>query len=344
VREAESQAFFGIARAETEAADLDDLLRRFVGVLTRTFHARAGRLVVSDNATTPARPLYIRGGSAAERSLTDPEWRGRYACYWSYPLPSPGAIQLAFATPYPWLPRELSLLEAVAARCSAAIERARRESTIRRLEAEARAVEEAERRRIGRELHDEAGQSLLVLRLRIEMIERAAPEHLRKSLAEARGIAENTIGELRRIIAALSPTVLERLGLEAAVRQLAARFRKTHPAALRVRISLNGALPIAVQEVVYRVLQECLHNVVQHSGASHVNLSLHAADRLVRLSVCDDGAGFQVATARLKPMSFGLAGMRERAAFLGGSLSIQSAPGKGTKVMLELPRQPPPVR
>lgn len=342
VREAEVQAFFGIARAEAEAADLDDLLRRFVGVLTRTFHARAGRLLLAPEGTAAedgtARPLYIERGSAAERRIADPVLRGRYACYWSYPLVSPGAIQLAFAAPYPWLPRELALLEAAAARCERAIERARHESAIRRLEAEARAAEEEERRRIGRELHDEAGQALLLLRLKLEMMERAAPVELRPGLAEARGITENTVGELRRIISALSPAVLERLGLEAAVRQLAARFRKNHPAALRVRISMNGASPAKrVQEVVYRVAQECLHNVLKHSSAARVNLCLRAADHSISLSVSDDGAGFSVEAARSRPMSFGLAGMRERAALLGGRLEVRSAPSKGTKITLEVP-------
>lgn len=346
VREAEVQAFFGIARAEAEAADLDDLLRRFVGVLTRTFHARAGRLVLAPEGTAPEsgtpRPLYIERGSAAERRIADPSLRGRYACYWSYPLASPGAIQLAFAAPYPWLPRELALLEAVASRCERAIERARQQSAIRRLEAEARAAEEEERRRIGRELHDEAGQALLLLRLKLEMMERQAPAPLRPALADARAIAQSTVGELRRIISALSPAVLERLGLEAAVRQLAARFRKHHPAALHVRISLNGVEPAKpVQEVVYRVAQECLHNVLKHSTAAHVNLSLRAADHTISLSVSDNGAGFRVEAARPLPMSFGLGGMRERAALLGGRLSIRSAPSKGTKVTLKVPCQRP---
>ena len=267
--------------------------------------------------------------------------RDRFASYWSYPLASGGAIQLAFAKPYPWLPRELALLEAVAARCEEAIQRSLREQAIRRLEVQAHAAEDEERRRIGRELHDEAGQSLLVLRLRLEMIEREAPEGLRARVGEAREIAESIILELRRIIAALSPAVLERLGLESALRQLAARFRKDHPGSLRVRISMDGTpLSKGIQEAIYRVAQESLQNVAKHSGASHVNLSLLTADRRIRLSVSDDGAGFCLESAQIQPMSFGLAGMRERAALLGGSLAIRSAPSKGTTVTLELPWQP----
>ena len=337
VREAEAQAFFGIDRAESEASDLADLLRRIVGVLTRTFQARAGQVVLT-GAASRTRPLYIERGSAAEDLIPGKPMRAGSACYWVYPMASGGAIQLAFGGRYPWLPRELALLKAVAARCEEAIERSRRESTIRRLEAQARAAEEEERHRIGRELHDEAGQGLMTLRLMLEMIERDAPEGLRTRVAEARGIAESTVVELRRIIAALSPTVLERLGLASAVRQLAARFRKGNGAALRVRIGVDGvAIAPEVQQVVYRVAQECLQNAAKHSGAAHVNLSLCAADKGIRLQVSDDGAGFRADAVGGKPMSFGLCGMRERAALLGGTLVVHSAPSKGTRVTLALP-------
>jgi two-component system sensor histidine kinase UhpB len=248
-------------------------------------------------------------------------------------------IQLGFAKPHPWLPREMTLLEAAAGSCREAIERARLMADVRRLEAEAHRAEEEERRRIGRELHDETAQSLLCLRLQLEMMERHAPEALASGLRAAREVTEAAIAEVRRIVAALSPSVLERLGLAAALRQLAARFRKTHPGALRVRLgALPGPLPRQVEEVVYRVAQESLQNVARHSGAGRVMLSLRTSDRSIRLGVADNGAGFCADLARKEPMSFGLAGMRERAALIGGTLDVRSAPGKGVRVLLELPR------
>ncbi len=340
VRGEEARAFFALYRAELEAVELDDLLERFVCVLTQAFNASAGCLLLPESAlpTELSRPLYIEKGQAAEK-LIDHQIGRHYASYWSYPLRARGVMQFGFRTRYPWLPREVALLEAVGERCLEAIERARLQREVRRLEAQARHAEEEERRRIGRELHDEAGQSLLLLRLQLEMIERQAPENLRAGLEEARAGVERTVVELRRIVAALSPAVLERLGLASALRQLVARFRKSYPGRVRLRISgASEPLPRESQEVVYRVAQECLQNVAKHSQASSVNLSLHVADKSIRLSVLDNGAGFHAETARARPTSFGLAGMRERAALLGGTLVIRTAPGKGTGVILELPR------
>jgi signal transduction histidine kinase len=346
VREGESQAFFGLYHAETEATGLEDLLRRIVRILTPAFQASAGRLFLLERpaAGKLARPLYIERGQADERLIADPEMRGRYASYWSYPIGKAALLQFGFRVRYPWLPRELALLVAAGERCHEALERARMEREIRRLEAETRCAEEEERRRIGRELHDEAGQSMLLLRLQLEMIERDAPELLRPRLAETRALVGRTVEGLRRLIAALSPAGLDRLGLESVLRQLAARFRKVHPAGLRLRIAaLSESLPTRTQEVIYRVAQECLQNIAKHSRATRVNLSLSTADKSIRLSVADNGAGFCADRARNQPMSFGLAGMQERVALLGGTLAVRSAPGEGAKVTLQLPRSTAPV-
>src|SRR6202050_1376622 len=129
----------------------------------------------------------------------------------------------------------------------------------------AQRAEEDERRRIGRELHDEAGQCLLLLLLQLEMMQRDAPAALRERLAESRGVAESAVTEIRRIVAALSPSVLERLGLRAALRHLAARFRKMNPATLQMRMKLRPRqLSQPIQEVIYRVAQESMLNIAKH--------------------------------------------------------------------------------
>ena len=340
VREAETQALFGIYRAEVAAQDFDDLLRRLVRVLTPAFHAQAGRIVALSQPLKGklAKPLYIERASANARLVADRAMRSRHASFWSYPLGEGLLAQFGFAVKYPWLPRELALLEAAAERCKAADERERLEGENRRLQAMAQRAEEEERRRIGRELHDEAGQCLLLLRLQLEMMERDAPPGLRERLAEARGVAESAVTEIRRIVAALSPSVLERLGLRAAMRHLAARFRKMDAAGLQMHMTLGRKpLPHAVEDVVYRVAQESMLNIVKHSGAKFVKLSLRATDTCIRLSVSDDGSGFRDEAAVRKLASFGLAGMRERATLLGGTLAVQSAVGKGVTVRLEIP-------
>ena len=124
-----------------------------------------------------------------------------------------------------------------------------------------------------------------------------------------------------------------------ALRQLAARFRKQQSAAVGLRISPGVAgLSLEAQEVIYRVAKEALQNAFKHSQASSVKLLMGSADKRIRLSIQDDGVGFSTETAQGKPLSFGLADMRERATLLGGTLVLKSAPGKGATVILELPR------
>jgi signal transduction histidine kinase len=351
VCETEGQALFGLYEAEADAADFVDLLRRGVKVLTRVFHARSARMIFAPEASLDrlARPLYLERGDAGAAEAVHPELRRAGRSWWSCPVRVEGktaaVMQFAFAAKVPWTPRELALMEAAAARCGRAVERARmserlagRERALRQLAAEAHRAEEEERRRIGRELHDETAQSLLLLKLKLEMLERRAPANLAPELAEARAGVERNLLELRRIIAALGPAVLERLGLRSALKQLGARFRRESDAALSVRIAPTvDRLPETAQQVVYRVAQESLQNAARHSGARNVNLSVSLADRKVSVSVVDDGAGFDADAALSQRNSFGLAGMRERAALLGGDLEILGEPGRGCTVKLKLP-------
>ncbi|MGA3041985.1 MAG: GAF domain-containing sensor histidine kinase [Bryobacteraceae bacterium] len=357
VREAETQAFYGLLRAEMEATGLDDLLQRFILILTRTFRAQTGRMVpfgdrppmASTLLKRLARPCYIAAGSRNEELILDRAMRGAFQSYWSVPFFSDGRlaglVQFGFGTPYRWLPRELDLLDAFAERCLRGAERARmiqdlaaREEQVRSLAAHLLHAEEEERRRISRELHDEAGQSMLFLRLHLEMLEKSAPADLRPKLAEARGVTERIVAEVRRIIAALHPSAVEELGLPAAIRHLSARFRKLYPIRLRLRlIGYGGGLPHQTETAIYRVVQECYQNIGKHSRASRVNLLLRSTDILLEMKIDDDGVGFDVERAVAQPKSFGLKGMRERVALLGGCLEIRSSPGHGATISMRLP-------
>jgi len=342
VRAEEAQAFFDLFRAEVEATGLADLLERFAEILARTFHASGARLYVGQ-LPEHAKRRFIQRGSREERLILDAAMRGCYRSYWSVPFFSSGKvaglIQLGFPTRYEWLPRELELLDAVAERCLAAAEKARLTQEVRELAARIFEVEEQERRRISRELHDEAGQSLLFARLQLEMMEKSAPPEwkARVKLAQTRAVVERTILEIRRILSALSPAVLEQLGLAAAIRQLTTRFRGLCPALVRLRIAIPGRLKGNVEAVTYRLLQECYQNIARHARASHIKVSVRFTDGLLELKVEDDGVGFDLKTVTEKQQSFGLAGMRQRVTLMGGNFTIRSAPGQGTSIAIRLP-------
>jgi signal transduction histidine kinase len=221
---------------------------------------------------------------------------------------------------------------------------AAREEQLRQLGEHLWQVEEEERRRISRELHDEAGQSMLFIRLQLELLEQAVPDSLdpiRVKLAEVKDVTEKTIVEIRRVIAALSPSVLDQLGLAAALRQLTSRFRRVYPAKVRLYLSPRlGRLPRQAEIITYRLVQECCNNIAKHSSASTVNLHLGSTDSTLELRVDDDGVGFDVEAALAKRNSFGLSGMRERVVLLGGSFQIRSRPGRGTRIHVVLPLDP----
>ncbi len=287
---------------------------------------------------TLARSRQIEMKDGAGNLLLEPAWKGRFETVWSIPLAAgrrtAGVMQFGFSKSYEWLPREQELLAAAAERCLMAAEKARlmedlaaREEQVRQLAEHMLHVEEIERRRISRELHDEAGQSLLCIRLQIEMLEQAIPSVHSEwidRLREARDLTERTILEMRRLIAALSPAVLEQLGLGAAMRQLVNRFRRLHPIRVKLLLGRLGRLPQQTEIIIYRLVQECFNNIAKHSAASSVNISVSSADGWVRLAVEDNGVGFEVEEALARKDSFGLSGMRERVALLGGRFEIRS--------------------
>lgn len=384
VRETETEAFYDLFRIELESRNLVELLRRSLESLVRVCHADAGRIYMLNEAGTEWQ-LMAGIPEAAQEGVADrpglvaklskprlvtkdhPQresagalladgWAQAYESCWSIPLASAGrtagVMQFGFLKSYEWLPREQELLAAAAERCLIAAEKARlmedlaqREEQVRRLAEHMLQVEEMERRRISRELHDEAGQSLLCIRLQMELIEQALPAsegESREKLREARDLTERTILEMRRLIAALSPAVLEQLGLGAALRQLVNRFQRLHQCRVKLQISRMGRLPQQTEVITYRLVQECFNNIGKHSQATQVNISLVSADGVLRLAVEDNGVGFDVPAALEKRESFGISGMRERVALLGGQFRVESrteAPRRGTKISIELPIQ-----
>lgn len=199
---------------------------------------------------------------------------------------------------------------------------------------------ERERRRIARAVHDDLGQALTALKLdtnwlaqRLNGEDPALGEHLRAMQT----LLDETSASVRRISTELRPSVLDDLGLDAAVEWQTQDFsRRTGiPSEVRLRMQ-GGKLPGQVGIALFRILQEALTNVVRHAGATHVAISLVEEPDRVVMEVSDDGVGIPERTERQQP-SLGLLGMRERAEALGGTLAIAPARPRGTTVRAEIP-------
>jgi signal transduction histidine kinase len=205
---------------------------------------------------------------------------------------------------------------------------------------------EQERVRLAADLHDGPVQELTALRYGLtrarNRIRRGDPEQAEGLLAELENELASGITGLRRLMAELRPAVLDEQGLEAALHNHVRAFEATSGVACAISTGLQSRLAPDLETVLYRVTQETLNNVGKHAGASRVTVSLAAENGSVRLRINDDGVGFDpIAASRLLSEGhFGLAGMRERVEMVGGHLSIDSAPGEGTTVDVEMTNRP----
>ena len=209
-----------------------------------------------------------------------------------------------------------------------------------RLEAERRttgrrvqAAQEAERRRLALELHDEVGQDLTALMLQLEVAVRTAPTAPRELIEGCREAARDCLDHVRAIARRLRPEALDDLGLGDALTQLCQRVARD--GGLEVERHFDGlpaTLNADVQLVVYRVVQESLTNALRHSDASRVTVEVSADESGLTVSVSDNGIG-----VRGTSEGVGIPGMRERADLVGGTLSVGSSASGGTVVGLRIP-------
>jgi signal transduction histidine kinase len=254
-------------------------------------------------------------------------------------------LVIGFSRPHDGLPTERNLLRAIADRSALAIDRAgmtdalrEREMRIAELSGHLLHAQEEERKRISRELHDETGQALMVIRLYLGMLETSITTRTGKAkIRETLDVVDRTIEGIRRIIARLSPLVLQELGLIAAVRKEAKDLAKSAGVKAKVTVSPEfGRLPAAVEAAFYRVVQEALHNVAKHAGATTATIEMKREGDLVSLLIEDDGVGISAKPTNSR-QTFGLAGMRERVGNIGGKMKISSARGKGTRIEVSAP-------
>jgi signal transduction histidine kinase len=247
----------------------------------------------------------------------------------------------------PFKPEEISSLSIFADQAAIAIERARLWQELKQRE-ERRGdflkkiitAQEEERKRIARELHDETGQLLTSLILGLKLVESSSDaEESRKGIAELRALTQQTFEEVRRLALQLRPSVLDNLGLvpalEAFIKECAVKFGGDIN--LEVR-GLDQRLPGEVEITLYRVVQEALTNVSKHAEATHAQVLLERRGASILAIVEDNGKGFdpeRVLDSSRK--SLGLLGIQERVSLLGGRFQLHSEPGKGTKIMVEVP-------
>jgi signal transduction histidine kinase len=201
-------------------------------------------------------------------------------------------------------------------------------------------AQEDERKRIARELHDETSQSLAALAMGIDASTEALRSGGQPRLEEVKAIATRTLEDVHRLIFDLRPSVLDDLGLLSAVEWYADRTLRKKGISVRCEFEEPAErLTPEIETALFRICQEALSNVARHAQASAVLVELRADERELRISIEDDGGGFDPAAPVTdeKRKHWGLLGIRERAELLGGSATIESAVGKGTRVEVRIP-------
>ena len=249
---------------------------------------------------------------------------------------------------------DLRLLQVVADRAATVIEHARLFEQVRAgreraqlLSQQLMEAQEAERRRLARELHDEIGQALTAVKLNLQGVQRAAGDPAAMPrLEESLAIVDRALQQVRNLSLDLRPSLLDDLGLVAALRWYVDRVAQRAGFVAEFIAEPPGIrAPASLETTCFRVAQEALTNVVRHAGARRVRVELRTADGELHLCVRDDGAGFDVAEARQRAVrggSLGLLGMQERVTLIRGRIEIHSAPGKGAEVHVSLPLAPQP--
>ena len=216
---------------------------------------------------------------------------------------------------------------------------------LRQLAAHIEAVREQERSEVAREMHDELGQMLTVLKMDMETLgarisENERREELLRRVEVVKGHIQTSVGWVKRISARLRPGVLDHLGLGAAIEWQASDFQSR----TGIKCVVKGLpdwlhLDAPRSTAAFRILQDVLSNAAQHSGCREVQISIRLDKNQLAMSVKDDGRG--IPKSRIEdPASLGLASMKERALLLGGSVRVHGSPGKGTTVTLRLPMTP----
>ncbi len=205
-------------------------------------------------------------------------------------------------------------------------------------------AQEEERKRLARELHDDASQQILLLTHGVDNLaskaERYLPQELRKELEKLYELSQQTYQGIKHYAQALRPGILDDLGLVAAIKWLAEETHNFSGIEIQVKTDAVPPLPPETQLVLFRIVQEALNNVHRHSGASQASITVEYQEAEVRVTISDNGKGFELPrqlSAFAGRGKLGLTGMAERARLIGGELEVSSQIGKGTKIIVKAP-------
>lgn len=245
-------------------------------------------------------------------------------------------------------PHEVTLLSYLCNFLGGALENSQLVETIRRHRQELRRLterlfqtQEEERRRIARELHDEAGQALTAVKLSLDSLEQALSGEgglIRKRIEEIRSMLTRTTSEIRRLSYRLHPTMLSDLGLEPALELYLKEMANRSSLEMEFRmVGFDRRLPPEMETVLYRFTQEALTNTIKHARAKKFRLSIIKSYPKIIFQAEDDGCGFDGQISGLNKRNLGLLGMRERASLLGGAFHLRTGPGEGTRIRIEIP-------
>jgi signal transduction histidine kinase len=264
-----------------------------------------------------------------------------------------GVLNVGTATPRKFSAADVQILTSIASQVAIAIENRMLYKELRRkdemrgeLLRQIITAQEDERKRIARELHDETSQSLTGLAVSLEAVMNSLPldsRQLKRKLRRVQSIALGTLDGIHSAIYELRPSLLDDLGLAAAVGLHAEKSLKE--AGIQVKLETvdeERRLPVDVETALFRIFQEASTNIIRHAHADKVRVGIHLEESSVILAVEDNGSGFDinaVMNSEEKESGLGLLGMRERAEFLGGSLTIRSRPGEGTLIEVAIPVQ-----
>lgn len=218
---------------------------------------------------------------------------------------------------------------------------------LQKLSAELMHAQEVERKRISQELHDELGQALTAMRINLASLEKDLLSSLapvnRERLIETSRLVDEMLEHVRELSHALRPTMLDELGLVPTLRWYVNRYATRLGIEVEFEaIGLDDRLAAEIETALYRLAQEALTNIAKHAQARRVYLRLARSGARVTAQIEDDGIGFDVHKRAADAPGAGLFGMRERVARLGGTFSLQSHPGRGTRLFVELPLSPQP--